>query len=62
MPQAPLSVAEGSPFPLVDYPKVLVNKPPLKPSGWSQLLALHPDKTFRHTLVDIIVHGARLGY
>ncbi len=26
IPQAPLSVADGFPFPLVDYPKVLVNK------------------------------------
>ena len=51
-PQALLSTAEGFPYPLVDYSKPLVNKSPLRPLGWSKLLASHPDKVFRHTFVD----------
>lgn len=62
MPQALSSIAESFPYPLVDYTKPLVDPCPLKPTGWSNLLAHHPDHTYRHTLLDIIKYGARVGY
>jgi hypothetical protein len=51
------------PYPLVNpESSPLKNTGPLKPRGWVHWLSRHPDRTYARTLVDIIRHGAKVGY
>jgi hypothetical protein len=70
--EPPLVVSQNSspactmiqiPYPLADTSSShLVDPGPLNAAAWSQWLTHHPDRTYAQTLVDIINHGAKIGY
>jgi hypothetical protein len=68
--EPPLVVSQNSspariqiPYPLADTSSPhLVDPGPLNPAAWSQWLTHHPDRAYAQTLVDIINHGAKIGY
>ena len=39
----------------------VINRP-LIPEAWERLLSAHPDRLYVHTIIQIIRHGARVGY
>jgi hypothetical protein len=68
--EPPLVVSQNSspaciqiPYPLADTSSPhLVDPGPLNPAAWFQWLTHHPDRTYAQTLVDMINHGAKIGY
>jgi hypothetical protein len=60
---SPHPISSHFPYPLVNpVSSPLENSGPLNPHAWSYWLSHHPDRPYAHTLVDIIKHGAKIGY
>ena len=58
-----LHIADTFPYQLLpDSPTPLPHPGPLIPTAWEHLLSDHPDRFYAHTIVQIIRHGARIGY
>ena len=58
-----LHIADTFPYKLLsDIPATLFHPGPLIPVAWGRLLATHPDRLYAHTITQIILHGARIGY
>jgi hypothetical protein len=61
--RSPQLISPNFPYPLVNTQSPLLeNHGPLRPQAWQQRLRHHPDKCYARTLVDIIRHGAKVGY
>jgi hypothetical protein len=61
--ESPQLMSSNFPYPLVNpESSPLENPGPLKPHAWAHWLSRHPDRTYARTLVDIIRHGAKVGY
>ena len=58
-----LHIADTFPYKLLsDVPTPLFHPGPLIPTAWEKLLSSHPDRLYAYTIVQIIRHGARIGY
>ena len=58
-----LHIADTFPYKLLpDTPTTLFHPGPLISEAWERLLATHPDRCYAHIIVQIIRHGARIGY